>query len=158
MTLQINFDQLKKQNWTERETKNALLLTDFVQQLMNNHDFEAVLKKFNNSKYRQHNRGIPDGMEALIKYIKDFVKRSPDYTYDVKHIYADGDFVVFHSHITMRKKDRGNDKKGINVIDTWKVENGQIVEHWDALQAMNGFLRFFFWLIGGRIANNNSPY
>lgn len=157
-TIQINFDQLKKSHWSDQETKNAQLLVDFVQQLMNNHDFELVFQKFGNPHYKQHNRGIPDGMKSLIKYVKDFTKRYPDYTYDVKHIYADGNMIIFHSHITTSKKDRGNDHKGFNAIDTWKIENDQIVEHWDALQPMNGFLRFFFWLIGGKVANSNGVY
>lgn len=157
-TLKISFDHLKKDSWSDQETKNVRLVIDFIQQLMNNHNFDAVLMKFGNPHYQQHNRGIPDGMEALINYVKDFTRRFPDYTYDVKHIYADGDYVIFHSQITTRKKDRGNDKKGLNVIDTWKIENDQIVEHWDALQPMDGFLRFVFWLIGGKVANKNGVY
>lgn len=157
-TIKIDFDKLKKDSWSEGETKNVQLIISFVQQLMNDHNFDNVLKEFGNSYYTQHNRNIPDGMEALVQYVKDFVKRYPDYTYDVKHIYADGDFVIFHSQITTKKKDRGNDHKGINVSDTWRIENGLIVEHWDSLQAMSGFLRFFFWLIGGKIANKNGVY
>lgn len=157
-TIQIDFDTLKKDNWSNQEIKNVQLLIDFVQQLMNNHEFDTVLEEFGNSKYRQHNRSIPDGMEALVNYVKDFAKRFPDYTYDVKHIYADGNFVIFHSQITTSKKDRGNDNRGINVHDTWRIEDGQIVEHWDSLQPMNGFLRFFFWLVGGKVANTNGVY
>ncbi len=157
-TINLSFDKLKKENWSRQQIKNAKLVLDFVQQLMNNHDFDNVTKSFGNPHYRQHNRGIPDGMDALIKYVKNFTKQFPDYAYDVKHIYADGDYVIFHSQITTRKKDRGNDKRGINVIDTWRIENGQIVEHWDALQPMNAFMRFYFWLTGGKIANKNGVY
>ncbi len=157
-TLQIEFEKFKKEHWTDQEISNIKLVIGFVQTLMNDHDFDKVLKKYGNPYYKQHNRGIPDGMEALIKYVKDFTKRYPDYCYDVKHIHADGDIVIFHSHITTRKKDRGNDHLGINASDTWRIENGQIVEHWDSLQAMNGFTRFLFLLIGGKIANSNGVY
>ena len=157
-TIQINFNHLKKDNWTDTETKNVRLVVDFVQHLMNNHEFDTVLSKFGNSFYKQHNRNIPDGMESLVKYVKDFVKRYPAYTYDVKRIHADEDFVIFHSHITTDPKHRGNDSKGINVSDTWRIENGMIVEHWDSLQPINGFMRFLFWMIGGKIANNNGVF
>lgn len=156
--IQINIEKYKKSNWTENEIDNVKLVISFVQHLMNNHEFDLVEKKFNNSLYKQHNRNIPDGMVSLIKYVKDFVKQYPDYVYDVKHIHADGDFVIFHSHITIKKKDRGNDAKGINVSDTWKIQNGMIVEHWDSLQPINGFMRFLFWLIGGKIANRNGVF
>lgn len=157
-TKKIEYDQLKKSSWSEAEEKNVKLIVQFIQKLMNNHDFEGVMKKFNNSKYKQHNRGIVDGFEAIVEYVKKFTKLYPHYTYDVKHIYADGDYVVFHSHITTHKKHRGNDKKGINVIDSWKIQNGQIVEHWDALQPMSPFLRFVFWVTGGKIANSNGVF
>ena len=157
-TIQTSFEDLKKDSWSEQETDNVKLLIGFVQALMNDHDFDRVLDEFGNPLYRQHNRGIPDGMPALVRYVESFSKRYPDYAYDVKHIYADGDFVIFHSHITTHKKDRGNDKRGINVSDTWRIENGQIVEHWDTLQPMNAFLRFFFWTAGGKVANTNGVY
>lgn len=157
-TITISFESLKKESWSEEENENVRLVIDFVQHLMNDHDFENVLRIFGNSRYRQHNRGIPDGMDSLVRYVQDFANRFPDYTYDVKHIYADGAYVIFHSHITTNKKDRGNDSKGINVIDTWRIDSGQIVEHWDSLQPLNGFMRFFFWLTGGKIANSNGVY
>ena len=31
-------------------------------------------------------------------------------------------------------------------MDTWKVENGKITEHWDAVQPIDGFMRFYFWM------------
>ena len=157
-SININHDSLKKDSWSDQETENVRLIIEFVQLLMNNHEFSTVLQKFDNDKYHQHNRNIPDGIKALVEYVENFVKRYPDYAYDVKHIYADGDFVIFHSQITTKKKDRGNDRKGINVVDTWRIENGQIVEHWDALQPMSGFFRFLFWLIGGKISNSNGVY
>lgn len=157
-TIKIQFDNLKKDNWSEKEVDNVKLMISFVQKLMNDHDFEGVIDRFNNSDYRQHNRSIPDGIEGLVQYVASFVKKFPEYVYDVKHVYADDDFVIFHSQITTKKKDRGNDRRGINVIDTWRIKDGQIVEHWDSLQPMNGFLRFYFWLTGGKIANSNGVY
>lgn len=157
-TIGLEFDSLKRDHWSEQEVRNVKLVMAFVQKLMNDHDFDVVLETFGNPDYRQHNRSIPDGMEALVNYVKNFTSRFPDYAYDVKRIHADGDYVIFHSHITTSRKDRGNDRRGINVFDTWRVDDGQIVEHWDSLQAMNGFMRFFFWIVGGKIANTNGVF
>ncbi len=157
-TIQINFDSLKKEHWTAQETENARLLVSFVQQLMNDHDFDSVRKNFGNPDYRQHNRAIPDGMDALLEYVRAFTKRFPDYAYDVKHIHVDGDSVIFHSHVTINARHRGNEKKGLNIIDIWKIENGNIVEHWDSLQPMDAFMRFYNWMTGGAIRNNNGVY
>lgn len=156
--LKINFESLKKAHWSNTELENAKLITDFVQQLMNNHDFDLVMQKYNNSSYTQHNRGIPDGINGLVGFVQQYAKRFPAFTYEVKHIYADGDYIIFHSHATVREKDRGNDKKGFNIKDTWKIKDGEIVEHWDAIQPIDGLMRFFAWLTGGNIQNRNGVF
>ncbi|MCI5056608.1 MAG: nuclear transport factor 2 family protein, partial [Flavobacteriales bacterium] len=108
--------------------------------------------------YIQHNRGMEDGMVGVIDFVSKFAKRYPEYSYDVKHIYVDGNHVIFQSHVTIKKKHRGNANKGLNIKDTWKVEDGKIVEHWDAIQAVDGFMRFYAWMAGGKIKNTNTLY
>ena len=94
----------------------------------------------------------------IISYVESFAKRFPEYTYDVKHIYADGDFVTFHSHATLKAAHRSNDRKGLNIIDTWKLEDAKIVEHWDALQPLDLFMRFYMFVTGGSFKNNNGVF
>lgn len=154
-TIQIDLAALQKANWTEQEQKNAEVITDFVQNLMNNHNFEYVLEHYNDSAYTQHNRNLPDKVTGLVGFLQEFVEDYPEYSYDVKHIYVDGDYVIFHSHATLNKDDRGNDGKGMNIIDTWRLENGRIVEHWDSIQALDGFMRFYSLISGGDIRNDN---
>ena len=106
---------------------------------MNDHNFEYISETFGSHNYTQHNLGMPDGMNGLVDYIKAFVKKFPEYMYDVKHIVASGDMVVFHTHMVTKEKNLGNDKKGFIIMDRWRVENGEIREHWDSIQAINGF-------------------
>ena len=87
--LKIKLESLKKENWSSQELENVELLVDFVQHLMNNHDFDYVMRTFNNDAYIQHNRNLPEGITGVVDTVKQFAKRYPDYTYDVKHIYAD---------------------------------------------------------------------
>lgn len=149
---------LSSPNWTSEESKNVEIVVDFMQLLMNEHKFNLVLEKYKNNKYTQHNRNLPDGFESLVKYVKDFAKRFPEYSYDVKRISADGDYVTFHSHVTTKANHRGNDKKGLNIMDTWKVEDGVITKHWDAIQPLDTFMRFYIFLTGGTIRNNNGVF
>ena len=150
--LTIDLQELQKPNWTEQELANAELITDFVQNLMNDHNFDYVLEHYNDSAYTQHNRNLPDKVTGLVGFLKEFVEDYPDYTYDVKHIYVDGDYVIFHSHATLDKEDRGNDEKGMNIIDTWRIEDGRIVEHWDSIQALDFSMRLYSLLSGGAVS------
>ena len=156
--IKIDLNALASDNWTENERENVKRVTDFVQNLMNNHDFNYVLKEHGTGAYKQHNRSMLDGIKGVVAYVSKFVKSFPDFTYDVKHIYADGDFVIFHSHSTTSKKDRGNPRKGFNIIDIWKVKNGQLVEHWDSIQPINGFMRLYALYAGGAEKNNNTLF
>ena len=76
----------------------------------------------------------------------------------MKHIYVDGPFVILHSHATSQKSHRGNPQKGLNIMDTWKVEDGVITEHWDAVQPIHGFMRLYALLTGGKFRNQNSYF
>lgn len=156
--LKIDINQFAQESWTQQERQNVELVVDFIQKLMNDHDFEYVRSKFGSHDYTQHNRAMTDGIEGVISYVSALVKRFPEYTYDVKHIYADGDFVIFHSHSTIKQSHRGNPDKGFNIFDTWKIDKGEIREHWDALQAVDGFMRMLSLLTGGKKLNNNTLY
>lgn len=157
-TLKIDLEKLKKPNWSKEELSNAELVCDFVQHIMNEHDFEYIRKKFGSHPYKQHNQSMTDGLDGVLEVVSNFAKKYPDYTYDVKHIYVDGAYVTVHSHATNKKKHRGNPQKGLNIMDIWKVENGQITEHWDAVQPIHGFMRFFFLMIGGKFNNKNTYF
>ena len=145
-------------HWTAQETENVKVIIDFFQHLMNEHDFEYTLKKHADASYIQHNRTIPTGIIGLVDYVKNMVKRFPEYSYDVKRVIADGEFVVIHSHTTMKAKHRGNEKKGFIITDTFRLKNGQLTEHWDAIQPIDTFTRLLFLMIGGQVNNNNPTF
>ncbi|WP_249348520.1 nuclear transport factor 2 family protein [Pseudoalteromonas citrea] len=88
--LEVELSTFEKPNWTEQEVANAKLIADFVQNLMNNHNFDYIIKQYNNSDYIQHNRNLPDKVTGLVSFMKEFVEDYPEYGYDVKHVYVDG--------------------------------------------------------------------
>lgn len=145
-------------HWTDAERENVEAVAEFVRLLMIDHDFDAVRSRFGNASYVQHSRGIPDGIEGLIDYVATLAGRFPEYAYDVKSVLADGDHITFQSHATIRAKHRGDEGKGFNIIDTWRVVDGQIVEHWDAIQPLGLSMRLLALLVGGRTRNPNSIF
>ena len=157
-TLQVDLKKLKKSTWNDEELRNAELVTEFIQKLMNDHDFDHIRDKFGDHPYKQHNQSMVDGLTGVLQVITNFSKKYPDYCYDVKHMYVDGSYVTVHSHATNNKKHRGNPRKGLNIMDIWKVKDGVILEHWDAVQPIHGSMRFLFWMIGGKFMNQNSYF
>ena len=154
----INPELLSSRSWSDQESHNVRAVGQFVELLMNKHDFDSVLETFNNDQYRQHNRNLPEGIEGLVGFLRDFTKRFPEYSYDVKRVLADGDYVVFHSHATVKSADRGNDRKGWNIVDVWKLEEGKIVEHWDSIQSLDLMMRIYSVYAGGHIRNGNGVF
>ena len=157
-TPQIIFDNYVQDHWTQQENENVKVVIDFFQHLMNEHDFEYTLKTFGGGSYIQHNRAIPNEIEGLVAYVKTMVKRFPEYSFDVKNIFADGDYVVLHSHTTMKAKHRGNEKKGFIITDTFRLKDSKLAEHWDAIQPIDFFSRFLILATGGTIGNDNPTF
>ncbi len=157
-TIHNNSKALVKTHWSDEQKKHAELALHFIQHVMNEHDFETIRKMYASAPYIQHNRSMEDGIEGVLQAVAKLSKRFPDFAYDVKNIMVDGDYVTVHAHATVNRKHRGNERKGFNIIDTWRVKDGRLVEHWDAVQPLDAFMRMYYWLTGGSIMNSNGVF
>lgn len=118
----------KKEEKTVLE-QNKNTVTAFYKLAFNDHKpADAVLKYVGNT-YKQHNPTVGDGPKAFIEFVEGFAKANPGLRADIKRIIAEGDLVVVHVHMKMSDEDRG-----LAVIDIFRLEDGKIVEHWDAMQ------------------------
>ncbi|WP_226646819.1 nuclear transport factor 2 family protein [Microbulbifer variabilis] len=154
----IDFEALEKSHWSFADRENAKLVVEFVQQIMNAHNFDEITRLYTGQPYKQHNRNIADGIEGVVKTVGDLVKSSPEFSYEVKHVYVDGEYVILHSHATLKAKHRGDDTQGFNIVDTWRVKDGQLVEHWDAIQGISFSMRLYALVSGGRVRNKNGVF
>ncbi|MEM6346279.1 MAG: ester cyclase [Bacteroidota bacterium] len=155
---QIELAALKKDSWSEQELHNAKFVLTFVQKIMNDHDFEYVKENYGSHPYKQHNRTMTDGPNGVLSSITELCKVYPEFSYDVRHMYVDGDYVTIQSHVTLQASDRGNPNKGLNIYDTWKVVDDQIVEHWDAVQGIDEGMRKVAVQNGGVVKNENTLF
>ncbi|MEN0002197.1 MAG: nuclear transport factor 2 family protein, partial [Pseudomonadota bacterium] len=120
--------------------------------------FDYTLRTFGDGAYLQHNRQIADQVAGVVTYVKALTGRFPEYGYDVKFIVASGNKVVVHSHVTLKAAHRGNERKGFIITDTFRLENGRLAEHWDAIQPIDLFARFIVLMTGGQVANSNPTF
>ena len=107
---------------------NKKVVQEFYHLLINKKDFEAASKYIGN-RYVQHNPLVAEGPEGLKAFVEFLKSNYPNAKSEIKRIFAEGDYVMIHVHSV-----RIPDTRGRAIFDLFKLENGKIVEHWDAIQ------------------------
>jgi predicted SnoaL-like aldol condensation-catalyzing enzyme len=113
-----------------QEEANLKAVLAFYEKGLNQKDADAALQYVGN-RYTQHNPGAPDGPEGFRKFIAFLRDKFPQSHSEIKKAFVDGDYVILHVHAVREPGTRGN-----AIVDIFKLENGKIVEHWDAVQAI----------------------
>ncbi|XHH10465.1 MAG: ester cyclase [Candidatus Bathyarchaeia archaeon] len=108
---------------------NKRLAKECLDMIFNQQKPQQAVTKYIGDNYRQHNPDAPDGPQGVIQYSTNYIKTHPQLHLEFKHIIAEGDFVVLHSHLKPNPSDRG-----FAVVDIFRVENDKLVEHWDVRQ------------------------
>ncbi len=112
----------------EQQDQNKQTVIAFYEAGLNKKDF-ATASQYLGLHYKQHNPRAADGAEGFKNFINFLKENVPDSHSVIKHIFADGDFVILHVHKTTSPSDRG-----VAIVDIFRLEHGKIVEHWDVTQ------------------------
>ena len=107
---------------------NRAIVTDFADLFYTQRDVQRAFETYVVPDYIQHNPGIPDGREAAIRFLAPMFGE-PQRSFEIKQILVDGDMAVIHVHAKPTP-----DSRGASVFDMYRLENGKIIEHWDAIQ------------------------
>ena len=113
----------------ELEEANRRVVVTMYNLLMNEHKVDEA-PEYIDPHYVQHNVRAPDGKEFLRGAFKARFAEHPKLTSDIKRTIADADLVVVHTHERYDPDDASD--PGTIIMDVYRVENGLIVEHWDA--------------------------
>jgi predicted SnoaL-like aldol condensation-catalyzing enzyme len=107
---------------------NKGTVMDFYESAINHKGSEAPVTIIG-GRYVQHNPLIADGIEGFRAFLS-FVKTNyPNLRSEIKRVFADGDYVILHTHGVRMAGERGS-----AIMDIFKLEEGKIVEHWDVIQ------------------------
>jgi predicted SnoaL-like aldol condensation-catalyzing enzyme len=110
--------------------ENKKIVLDFYQKSLNEGNVDAAFQLYGGKYYRQHNPLVEDGQDALNKFVAWIGKNHPGAHGDIKRVFAEGDYVVLHSHW----HGLFGGATGEAVVDIFRVEDGKVVEHWDVIQ------------------------
>jgi predicted SnoaL-like aldol condensation-catalyzing enzyme len=91
---------------------------------------EGILKYISPTTYIQHNPMLPDGRDAVLKALPEWMSKS-GLRAEIKRVIAEGDLVVVHARWANPSKP---ETPAMAVMDIFRVQDGLIVEHWDVLQ------------------------
>jgi predicted SnoaL-like aldol condensation-catalyzing enzyme len=91
---------------------------------------EDAFRLYAGVPYRQHNPLIEDGMEGVKKFVSWVMANHPDARCEIKRVFADGDYVILHSHW----HGLSDNPRGEAVVDIFRLEGGKAREHWDVIQ------------------------
>ena len=106
----------------ERNKETAMNLLDAA---FNRKD-PALAAKYVTERYIQHNPQVPTGKAGLLAALPGFYSAVPSLSWSMRHIWADGDFVIVHSLY--------NFGKDTAVVDIFRFNGDKADEHWDVVQ------------------------
>ena len=107
---------------------NRAAMTNFVERFYRDRDVADAFADHVAPDYIQHNPGLPDGRQAAVDALAPMFARTGS-RFEVRHLLIDGDLALVHLF------GRGDPATpGAAVADIYRLEKGQVVEHWDVLQ------------------------
>jgi len=108
---------------------NKKMVREFYELAFNKRNVKDAAAMYLGKTYRQHNPMGGDGPAAFVEAVGGWIATMPNMKVEIKRVLADGDLVAIHSHLIPEPGARGS-----AVMDIFRVENGKLVEHWDAMQ------------------------
>ncbi len=112
----------------DKTAANKKVARGFIENVVINHEMDKIATYINPTKYIQHNPGVADGLDGFGNAMKYFAENGLVMTYDKLHmVLGQGNFVLTVSEGKFGKGDH------TAFYDLFRLENGQIVEHWDVI-------------------------
>lgn len=131
--LTLSFQSLAEPLVSSEISQAEKVVVEFYNKIFVQHkgDVRKVAEQLVHKDYIQHNPWVASGREAFINAFSRVVKnRSESKMTVIKRVITSGDYVILHVHsFDANKKDPGSAG-----VDTFRVENGKIIEHWDVWQ------------------------
>lgn len=107
---------------------NKALVLHYVDQLLN-HGKLAVIDRFVEPGYIEHDPTRATGAKALREWASDLKTAHPESHATVKKVITQGNLVVLYSNLILEPG-----SKGTALVDIFRIDKGKIAEHWNVQQ------------------------
>lgn len=112
----------------DKTEANKKIVQGFLNDCIYGNNWNNITNYISTEKYDQHNPSVGDGLEGFNDAMKQMAEHGMTMKYEKTYrVIAEGNFVFVHS-----KGEFGGKK--VAFADLMRIENGKIVEHWDAIQ------------------------
>lgn len=112
-----------------KEQTNKEIVIEAYQRTFGDLDVDAIDEYFSKD-FKQHNPTIAEGPEGVKELVRRLSSQGVEQQeIEFKHVVAEGDVVFLHSRYEMAGAEW-------RFIDIYRVENGKLAEHWDAMMQM----------------------
>jgi len=111
----------------QQETNKAVV-QDLLNEAFNEKNAQAA-GEYLTDRYIQHNPQVPTGKAGFLQGLPAFYAMFPKLSWELKQMWADGDYVIVHSLYCYNK-----DHLGVATVDIFRFQEGKIDEHWDVAQ------------------------
>lgn len=111
----------------ELTATNREVIRQFAHLMYELRDPATAFEKFVSPDYIQHNPSLPDGREPAVAFLGPLYSAA-DSRFEVQRVLVDGDLAAVH----LRAHPAG--RPVLAVADFYRLADGLIVEHWDAIQ------------------------
>lgn len=111
----------------DKSEKNKKTVKDLLENVFIKGEMDKIATYINPTNYVQHNPSVPDGLDGLGLAMNSMAEKGIFMKYNkIYKILGQGNFVLAMSEGTF-----GNEHTAY--YDLFRLENGQIVEHWDVI-------------------------
>jgi len=115
----------------EKTEANKAVVKNFINDVLLKHEMDKLTTYINPETYLQHNPAVADGLDGFGAAMKYFAENNLVMEYDKLHMaLGEGDFVLSVSEGKFGPGDH------TAFYDLFRLENGQIVEHWDVISTI----------------------
>ncbi|WP_088243542.1 nuclear transport factor 2 family protein [Calothrix rhizosoleniae] len=108
-------------------SENKAILTKAMNALFR--DFsEEDMRRYYKQDYIQHNPNVPTGLDSIIGLLP--VLKESGFDYNTHRMIEDGDLILTHTTYTNAQVFGA---ETVVAFDIWRMEDGQVSEHWDSI-------------------------